>query len=254
MPTKEGTTWTYQNAYSSDISDDSQGQESLTVESFTSGEATFENSIERGVPEGILTRSLTFGGLQHDDGKLTYSGRFTLLSFDAKTHAMLPIEDLVLLDESIETETVIDERMGAQSEQKNFKVVISGTLTASYDLTVTQTPLEAHDVDGQTYNDVMQTVVDIDDIRIRFMIPSMDGMSAFITEDEGESFVVSTFYFARDVGLVEATTETKIPFRLVGEIVEEFIGEPMDSEALVAAGAPDLKPVHSTHHQVLSAQ
>lgn len=249
LPTSNGQTWQYANDYSIDISDNSSGQESLTVATVSRDEVTFENEVERGVVEGVFTRSLAHGSLRYEDQKLLFSGRLALVSINSKTHAALPIEDLVLLDETIDKETIIDARSQQTTAQKNFKVVIAGTLTSTYDLTVTQTPHPSYTLDGVAYEDVMQTTVALDDVRIAF---SSSGLGeAFITEADGASTVESTFYFARDVGMIEGETETVLPFRPVGEIVEEFIGEPMDSEALVAAGAPDLKPMQATHHQVL---
>lgn len=245
FPTPSGHSWVYDNVYKSSGSEQS-GQETLTVASVSDGQTGFESTVEDTYRRGTLTESLANGFVEEIDGKMLYTGDFAFVRIDQHTSLSLPVVDLTILDENNVGETVLYKEDNVTAVDDDFEVVLAGTVTTKYSLTVTQkAPVSLENYGDQVIPvelrfDVHTLLLEVNDVEVDTFEPEAE-----------DGRVVVTNYFVKGKGLVESETQTTIEFRTIVDLVEEILGQPKSATELEDVGAPNLQPIHATLTQTV---
>lgn len=242
FPLQNGNFWNYDSTYDSIAEVILEGKEYLEVKNSTPNRFQFENKPTVELAEGFFTNALNNGYVKENDGKLSYTGTLNLYTLNENTKVNIEVEDMVFFDENASVNEVIYQVDNGVSNQ-DFEVVIPGNLTIKYNLKIVQSGQSELKVNGVNYTNVVASIMTLTNVSVIFTSEELGSIETHILEAGNNEILSTTNYFSYEKGLIKSVNEINIPFRTVSDIVEEILGIPMDPDALLAAGAPDLKPV-----------
>ncbi|HEX8562114.1 MAG TPA: hypothetical protein VF676_03945 [Flavobacterium sp.] len=198
LPLSTGNYWTYDVDATSN-----SGRDSLYVENDTViNNETFKRMETENLAFGFYSGSLRNNGARYSDGAVLVSGNSGLnLGFGEAFNINLALNNFVLLRENASVNQQLSSVSGEiEQDYEGYPLVIGYTLksTAKESLASYTAP------NGETYSDVKSVQLTLN----MSISTTMDVFGVPFTVDilAPQDVVVSTSYFARDIGMVHANT------------------------------------------------
>lgn len=198
--------WTYQNTYSSQNQSTQEGSETLIVDEIITenGKDFYKlKSTNIEVP-GIVTSMLTSGKLSEseDQSSLSYTGDLNLSLLENLPEINLDVQGLKLYDQKLSAgaNLYIKEEAITQTVN-NIPFTIEVEIYSNYLGNV-----GSKTVNGETYNDVISS-----EIIVKAKVTS-DLAFLPVTVLEQQDFLISTLYFAPQIGLINSDTTIEATF------------------------------------------
>lgn len=195
---------TVDNYWKYEVSSDNAvvGNDSLYIEKDTTINANvYKKFAINGLPNGFFSGVMNGNAVRKSGSKILLTG-ITGLNLSAELPVNIEIVDLPVFDSAASTGTVIGTKDGS------FSQTISGfPLTVTYSLTATQgETLPTYTVPGGAeYTDVKSVSIKLN-LKVTTSVEIFPGNSLSIPVLQQQDVVVSTTYFANDIGMVYAST------------------------------------------------
>ncbi len=196
LPLSVGNYWNY------DVTATTSGRDSLFVSSTYQANGNTYNKMETGeLPFGFYSGSLRNNGVRNDNGFVLVSGTAGLNLGDAFP-INIALDDFIILRENASPNQQLSSLSGEiEQEFEGFPLKITYTLksTALENLSSYDAP------NGQTYQDVKSVKLALN-LKITTTTDAF-GFPLTIPILNSQDVAVSTMYFAKDIGMVYATTQ-----------------------------------------------
>lgn len=209
MPLTDGNNWTYSNTRT--VNGDPQPrpvnqEETLTASSTNQNQFTF-SSNQPEENQGLFTGVLSKGSLSKSDGKLLYTGSYTVNMQDLGfAPVVIDLENVVIFDANANDNTTLSTETGTVNQTvdiqgQNIPFIIN------YSITTTQVEiLNTYDVAATTYNDVLVSALNAElEVQADFGVLTVDVLAQ-------QNVLSSTNYFGSDVGMIYSTNDINYEF------------------------------------------
>lgn len=200
LPLDAGNYWVYE-VESTVV--EANGRDSLYVANDTViGNKTYHKFKTLHLPTGFFTRALRNNGVRAADGKLLLSGS-TTINFTEELPFSLSVEDFEIFNENAGNNEELDTETGTiEQEIMGYDVSIDYTLTST-----SKNTLATYTAGGQTYTNVKPVEMRLNiEVTVWVVIEGLPNPIPFTLINPSD-VVVSTQYYAENIGMVHAVTD-----------------------------------------------
>jgi len=198
LPVNTGDYWVYNTENST-----TTGRDSLYIAKDTViGLVTYKKFKTKNIATGFYSRALSNNGVRNLNGKLLVSGS-TSFSFSEAAPLSVSVSDFTFFDAGASSGKALDETSGTitQATEDGYDIKIDYTLSSAAGTNLATFTTSG----GVTYNDVKTSKLTLN-LAITAIV-KVSGISIPFTVMQPQDAVVSTQYYAKNIGAVYAVTD-----------------------------------------------